>query len=313
MGKGSYIASVWTVFHSLTFGSFFVHQWDVSVRNFLSALYGFNLLPLFYSLTLLFIKSAILLEWLSVFVPFGTRNLFFWACWALIVVNGIFYIAATFVIGFTCRPIEKYWMPMVHGHCFDRRAFDFASSIINFILDLTMIAIPQRIIWALNMRVKRKVGLSVLFSIGILTCASALGRVITGHILLDSADRTYYLAVPALLAIAEMTGGYLVFCVPVVPKVLNQSIPFEKFLYSFKSWVRIQPQNASSERNVTTWAPNKTSNSDSREENQWNNSQPNAQGILLTTQLTTGDDVTSRASQGWPIQRNNMEHYHGDR
>ncbi|RWA04998.1 hypothetical protein EKO27_g10103 [Xylaria grammica] len=165
---GSYIGAVWTILRALSLRCLFVHQWDVTLQDFLSALYAYYLLHLFYAFTMLLVKTAILRGLLRVFAPPGTRNFFFWAAWAVLGLNAAFFIVEIFFIGFTCRPIQKWWTPMLHGYCLNEKKLDEYASIINPILDLAILAIPQRIIWTLNMRFERRVGVSVIFSAGIL-------------------------------------------------------------------------------------------------------------------------------------------------
>lgn len=125
-------------------------------------------LRVFYAFTMLFAKTAILIEWMRIFVPRGTRNFFFWVCLPVLILNATFYIVAIFIISFTCRPVEKWWKPMVPGVCISRRSFDFSSGCINLALDIIILLLPQRTIWKLNMSLKRKVGTSLVFSIGVL-------------------------------------------------------------------------------------------------------------------------------------------------
>ncbi|KAI1325349.1 hypothetical protein F5Y16DRAFT_272927 [Xylariaceae sp. FL0255] len=89
--KGVYLASVWTCFETYRDIGFFVHQWDVR-RGTLNK----------------FLYIAILLQWIRIFVPTGTRNTFFWISAVLIPIVGIFYFLVSLVLFVRCAPFEKH-------------------------------------------------------------------------------------------------------------------------------------------------------------------------------------------------------------
>jgi hypothetical protein len=70
-------------------------------------------------------------------------------------------------------------------------------------------------------------------------CICAAGRVGSSRSLLDSDDGSYDASAPFLWALSEMTCALLVFCAPVVPKVLNSSVPLTQLAHSLRSWTRI--------------------------------------------------------------------------
>ncbi|KAI0437440.1 hypothetical protein F4803DRAFT_555988 [Xylaria telfairii] len=258
---GSYIGMVWCTLRTIIVGGLLVHQWDITVRTLLDTLYPFYLFPLLYAFTLLLIKIAIIREWIRVFGSVGVRGTFFWVSWVVLILNVLFYTGSILALGMSCLPAAKFWNPWVDGRCYSPRSFEYASSIINLILDLTILSLPQRIIWNLNMSPKTKAGVSFVFGIGLLACAAALGRIILGVRLLNSNDRTFESGAPVLLALAEATGALLVFFIPAASKVFVHSIPFTALFHSLRSWTRIPIRNRSSESGGIAWGGVKHSNS----------------------------------------------------
>jgi hypothetical protein len=111
------------------------------------------------------------MEWIRIFVPKGTRTPFFWACVVVMACNIVYYVIGIFFLSLTCRPVRKSWWPMAYGSCLSletRRQFDYSSSCINFALDLVILATPQAIIWKLNLEPRRKIGFSLVFSLGVM-------------------------------------------------------------------------------------------------------------------------------------------------
>ena len=95
---------------------------------------------------MLLLKTAIMLEWIRIFVPLRTRNIFYWSSVILILMNGVFYAAGIAVALAACWPMERRWHFWVAGTCMESRACDIASAAINLVLDTFILVLPQRII-----------------------------------------------------------------------------------------------------------------------------------------------------------------------
>lgn len=125
-----------------------------------------------YCINMFLIKLAVLLQLLRVFVPLKKRNALFWTCQAFIWLNFIYYTVYVCLAIFSCNPIKKGWSqqvyPPIKGSCLDLRAAYLAGAIINTISDLSIVILPQPVIWRLHLSSKKKVGLCVVFLIGLL-------------------------------------------------------------------------------------------------------------------------------------------------
>jgi hypothetical protein len=117
---------------------------------------------------MLSLKTAIMKEWIDIFVPRGTRNTFFWISCGIIAYNVAFYSAAIIAANLSCIPQNAIWDVTVHGKCFNYKAMEMAGAAINLVSDLIILILPQRVIWTLNMSTSRKLGVSFIFAIGIL-------------------------------------------------------------------------------------------------------------------------------------------------
>lgn len=116
------------------------------------------------------LKVAILVDWAHLFNPLKKRNVMYWAIRTLLVVNMIYYITAAFLESFRCTPLRKIWDVFYDGgYCpINVIVMNLVSSVINILSDLAILAVPQMVIWRLNMTRATKAGVSVLFLIGIL-------------------------------------------------------------------------------------------------------------------------------------------------
>ena len=127
---------------------------------------------------MLFVKTAILLEWMRIFSPRRIKPFFWWASSILIVANVLLYVHGIILSAITCIPHAATWYPWIHGHCVDRRSLGLATAFFNAFLDVAILMLPQRIIWTMQMRRRKRFEISVIFSVGLLTVASAIGRLV---------------------------------------------------------------------------------------------------------------------------------------
>jgi hypothetical protein len=125
---------------------------------------------LFYNVAMIFLRVAILHQWMRIFYPRGARDVFYWALMVLMWMNVLFYISCIGVQMFRCTPIRKAWDPLVEGgHCvtsFD--TMDIMTPVFNAMSDLAVLFLAQRVIWRLQMGRRRKIGISIVFAFGIL-------------------------------------------------------------------------------------------------------------------------------------------------
>lgn len=122
-----------------------------------------------YSAHLLVTKTAILLEWIHIFVPDGHRSPFYWACCCLIWANIVFYSVVIVVANLMCIPMQRIWDKTVDGKCNSDESFlNILSASLNLAFDIFILVLPQPVIWKLYMPKTKKMGVSVVFTIGIL-------------------------------------------------------------------------------------------------------------------------------------------------
>ena len=124
------------------------------------------IVSIIYILLMLTIKSAVLLQYLRLFVP--SRNRSFYLTWLLIAINIVFNIGFVFAYAFQCTPRRKIWSPWLPGRCINSGATLVISAISNTITDFATLLLPMYTIWSLQLPFKRKLAISALFAIGLL-------------------------------------------------------------------------------------------------------------------------------------------------
>ncbi|KAI1116620.1 hypothetical protein F5Y14DRAFT_448780 [Nemania sp. NC0429] len=213
-----YVTHTWTLY---SFGlriGWFAHLYNFRFRDLRTLTECFNLNRTFYSFSIWFVKNAILLDWIRLFVPVN-KNMFYWLCVTLIVTNSGLYISTMFTTHFGCTPREKSWEPWRPGYCINTHTADTFAVSFNLFIDLVMLILPQRVIWKLHARTGWKIGISLIFSLGVLTCLCASGRV---YVLATSdyagGDLIQIGSNVIIWAFGELTAAFLVLCVPWAPK-----------------------------------------------------------------------------------------------
>ncbi|KAF2179436.1 hypothetical protein K469DRAFT_596142 [Zopfia rhizophila CBS 207.26] len=145
-----------------------VHQWNLLVKDMLRGLRLFHYAEIMYTLSIVPLKAAIILQCLRVFVPDGIRDSTFWISHLLLWANAIFYITVIFVEAVSCSPRAAIWDVTIKGKCLNRLWLHYISADFNSFSDLLVSILPQRAIWNMTMPRKRQVGLSALFLFGVL-------------------------------------------------------------------------------------------------------------------------------------------------
>ena len=76
-----------------------------------------------------------------------------------------FAIGSVFISIFQCTPIIYSWNKAIEGHCLDNRYYIW-SSVMSFLLDLTVMILPFVGLWPIKISMRKKLGLMILLSVG---------------------------------------------------------------------------------------------------------------------------------------------------
>ncbi|KAI1452812.1 hypothetical protein F4805DRAFT_445932 [Annulohypoxylon moriforme] len=230
---GLYAGHQYVFYEMSIFPGLWVHQWNFQLKNISHISYNIHIGSVFYGLIIMCLKVGILLDWVRIFCPVGTRNFMFWLSHFLIWANIAFYGIGTLVELFQCTPREKIWNPLYEGgSCpINMHAHNFASGMFNIISDLVILAVPQSVIWKIQMTPSKRIGVSLLFTIGIFACACAIARQILINTLIHSDDIIYNISSLGLWDVGEITAGFMIVGIPSLPHVIRK-IPLAESVVS---------------------------------------------------------------------------------
>ncbi|KAL8734451.1 MAG: hypothetical protein Q9181_003189 [Wetmoreana brouardii] len=211
-----------------------------------------------YNPTIIFVKTSILLQYITVFVA-HRRNFFHYACHILIWVNVLFYTIMTFSYMFECKPRRKLWIPHTPGHCRNEHARGLFSGGINVASDFLILILPLPVLLRLQMPSGKKLRLLLVFGVGLAACVASIVRLVyTVQINPDVDSSEYQLQInkEGLCAMAEIAIGIIVGCMPHVHKSFRhfsaQMASFSAFNVFFGStgsfsWRRLLSRPSTSE------------------------------------------------------------------
>ncbi|KAI1265008.1 hypothetical protein F5Y18DRAFT_436429 [Xylariaceae sp. FL1019] len=216
-GFASYIGFAYSLLRIGTVElGWWVHQWNVTVGDTIPFAYWVYIAGLLYNSAIAPVKVAILVEWMRIFSP-RNHNAFWWLCQIVLWINTVYYIAATIVEAMQCTPRARIWDPTVDGTCLPTKVVEVASSTINVISDVVILVAPQFVIWRLQLSKGKKVGVALVFAVGLFGTISSIFRLVATQAYLRSEDSTYTVSAVGFWAYSEMTSVFLVYGLPAIP------------------------------------------------------------------------------------------------
>jgi hypothetical protein len=139
-------------------------MWDVPLSNFEPYfLQYFTACAALSACSSSLAKISICLFYLSIF---RVNRLCRWTLYIIIFMVASLIPIALFGCIFACTPIEKSWNPSIPGYCIDDYAVELFSAIFNVSTDVAILVIPMPLVWNLNLPVRLKIGLTLVFITG---------------------------------------------------------------------------------------------------------------------------------------------------
>lgn len=80
----------------------------------------------------------------------------------------ILVVAGVIAVFLECRPYDAIWKFTVpHPTCIDKSALELSTASVHLVFDVMVLLLPQKVIWGLQMNLRQKLGVSVMFSVGL--------------------------------------------------------------------------------------------------------------------------------------------------
>merc|ERR1711881_788047 len=147
---------------------------------------------------------------------FTTRS-FQWRCYALIAIVALFGLTGILVLPLACRPISymwKGWQGTMQAKCIDVNTETFVYAAINMSLDIIIFLLPISQVLHLQMGLRKKIGVTVMFAVGLFVTLCSIVRLPTILKWGKTANPTYDYAQLAIWSLLEMMFGVICACFP---------------------------------------------------------------------------------------------------
>ncbi|KAF2727642.1 hypothetical protein EJ04DRAFT_547175 [Polyplosphaeria fusca] len=235
------------------------HMWDITLAMLPDILRTCNTVFCFYTAAGGFAKTVVFLQIKRIFTT-PHRGVVFWVIVCSLVANAIFYTAMLLLYIFTCWPREKIWNPTVEGRCIDSNRLNMAMGVLNVISDVEAFLVPAWAIWQLNMKLKQKISVFVVFSVGAVAVAIGIVGLYYRIILLQRPDFTWLLSQAGQICMAELAIVIIVGCCPYIPRLRLHLMGREVSTTGGNGYSR-QPSAQRSNKSKNTWQMYRTSDS----------------------------------------------------
>ncbi|KAK2025698.1 hypothetical protein LX32DRAFT_675207 [Colletotrichum zoysiae] len=187
--------------------------WTLKPEQITEILLMFYVLGICYITSLAAIKASILFLYLRIFPDARFRRIM----WYTQLVNLVGYIVFSTTAIFSCRPTSYFWTGWAketEGECVNLNALSEVHGGFNVILDVWMLALPLSQTHNLNMKPKKKLGIMLMFGIGMFLTAVSAYRL---YVLRDFAKSYNFTAgsfQTAIWSTIELGVGIFVACLP---------------------------------------------------------------------------------------------------
>ena len=141
--------------------------WTLSRDEITTVLMWFYVMAVLYFLVTALVKMSLIAFYLRIFPTRSTQRLL-WGSFVFTAVWGLVYMIGA---GVQCRPVSYFWTQwdgLHEGKCLDAHAIAWSNAAINIALDLWIIAVPLWELRSLQLHWKKKIGVALMFSVGIL-------------------------------------------------------------------------------------------------------------------------------------------------
>ncbi|KAK1542027.1 integral membrane protein [Colletotrichum paranaense] len=144
-----------------------IHYWDVPLpMNPTTGMIWIYIVGAVYNPILALVKQSVLIFLIRFS---GVKDVVRYVVWATATFNLALMIATFVAVIFQCTPIEKNWKPTLAGSCLEQFSFGISTACLTILTDLVSVGLPFYIFLGLKMQKKRKIGLMIVFMLGIMS------------------------------------------------------------------------------------------------------------------------------------------------
>ncbi|KAE8356106.1 hypothetical protein BDV28DRAFT_2324 [Aspergillus coremiiformis] len=199
--------------------------WDITpMDNITIMLKYFYAFDLIYKIQVSLAKISVCLFLLRIF----QSKVFRYTTFTIIGLNVAIAVTWVFTDCFRCTPAHLSWDEWEFprdGTCMDFITIIFANAFVNIAVDTIMVLMPVYEVSKLNLSARRKLGVGVMFGLGIVLTAIAIIRVIVLYYNRGSNNRTVQLQPITHWSVLEVQITIICACLPTLRAMLVHIFP----------------------------------------------------------------------------------------
>ena len=181
----------------------------------------FYLDQIFYKLTINLTKLSILFLYLRIF----SQRWFRLTCYTCILVVASYATASIIATIFQCTPIPQVFDHELPGHCINITAFWYANAIYNIITDIVILASVPGVVWTLSLSTRQRIGLTLVFGLGIFVFATSILRFTTLDAGSKAHDTTFGTLKSTIWTTIEASTAVVCACLPMIRTPIQKLFP----------------------------------------------------------------------------------------
>ncbi|KAH7146074.1 hypothetical protein EDB81DRAFT_650699 [Dactylonectria macrodidyma] len=173
-----------------------------------------------YSLAMNILKCSFLLHYRRIFPGVTIRRV----CLFFLIFVILWAIVHDIILGLACVPLS-FINPSMADKCLDTVPAWYSVTIVHIITDFIIFLIPLPVILSLNLRLKQKILLATIFSLGFFTCTISVIRAPTLRDAAVTEDLPWGNTDAAWWTVLELTCGILCASLPTLRPLLAKVVP----------------------------------------------------------------------------------------
>ncbi|KAF8459966.1 hypothetical protein BDZ91DRAFT_624875, partial [Kalaharituber pfeilii] len=138
-------------------------------------------------------------------------------CWGYFGLNSVFWIVFMMLGIFSCAPIPYFWDRSIPGgKCLNLKILYLANASISVIMDVAALVLPIRAVFSLNLVLRKKIQLAVLFACGLFVTIASFVRMTTLFNFGTETDPTWATVKSHTWSMIEVNIAIITVCAPIV-------------------------------------------------------------------------------------------------
>ncbi|MCJ1373573.1 hypothetical protein MMC20_004801 [Loxospora ochrophaea] len=201
------------------------HEVDLppNLQNSHASQLGFWVAQILYTLSIFATKESILLLYHRIFV--SNKGFFRIALYTVIGIVASYYTASFVATIFECNPVQGSWMKQLHPKCINTNSFFFANAGFNIASDVMIMVLPIPILNTLQITKKQRVGLFLVFFVGIFATATSIIRMFSIRGVNLVTDSSFATSGSTIWSTCEINVSIICACMPSLKAPLQALFP----------------------------------------------------------------------------------------